>query len=104
MTTTVYPNEILFRLNEDGEVTGCHRRDIKVITDGTDTFTKELDPVPITGDDMDAVLGVINSALTATLISRDAQVSSLSNQIASLNGQIDALNSHVSLMESAMNQ
>lgn len=81
MTTRVVPYEILFRLNQAGEVVGCHRRDLKVVIDGADTFTKELDPVHIEGPEMDAVLGVINTALTATLDERNEEIISLKNSI-----------------------
>jgi len=81
MTTKVIPYEILFRLNDVGEVIGCHRRDLKVLIDGLDTLKKELDPVPIEGAEMEAVLGQINTALMSTLAERDEQIQKLTNSL-----------------------
>lgn len=78
------PYEILFRVNEDGTVDGCHCRYLEITRDdttGTRHNTKELDPQPIAGDLMDEILGVINTALTITLTSRDSQVEKLTNAL-----------------------
>lgn len=78
------PYEILFRLNENGLVAGCHCRSMEIIRDditGVRYNTKELDPQPITGELMDDILGTINTALTTTLVERDAQVGQLSNAL-----------------------
>jgi hypothetical protein len=62
--------EIFFRLNRNGEIVGCHRRDIRVIRDGDEEIEKELDPVPIEGPEMEAILGKINTSLILTLDSK----------------------------------
>lgn len=79
----VYPYEILFRLLQSGEVQGCHRRDIEIVKDdetGEVYSTRETDPVPIAGSDMDAVLGTVNTALVASLATAQAQATDFENQ------------------------
>lgn len=80
----VYPYEILFRLLQSGEVQGCHRRDIEIVKDdGTGEIfsTRETDPVPISGADMEAVLGTINTALVASLAAAQAEAASFQNEL-----------------------
>lgn len=79
------PYEILYRLNEDGTVAGCHRRDLKLIRDdetGEVFDAKELDPQPIDGAAMEAVLGVITTAQAVTIAQQNAQLLDLQNQLA----------------------
>lgn len=79
----VYPYEILFRLLQSGEVQGCHRRDIEIVKDddtGEVYSTRETDPVPIAGSDMEAVLGTVNTALVASLATAQAQATDFENQ------------------------
>lgn len=80
----VYPYEILFRLMQSGEVQGCHRRDIEVVKDddtGEIFSTRETDPTPISGEEMELVLGAINTALVASLAVAEEQVVDLKNQL-----------------------
>lgn len=77
---SIIPYEILFRLAADGSVSGCHRRDLEIVTDSESNETyvvKELDPQPIIGDAMDSVLGLVNTGLTASLAVNQAQVNLL---------------------------
>lgn len=80
-----YPYEILFRLAKDGAVSGCHRKDLRVIEDdetGQIYSEQELDPVAITpGAAMDGVLGTVNTALLATIAGRDAMIADLEDQL-----------------------
>lgn len=73
----VTPYEILFRLNPDGTIAGCHKRELETIVDvdsGVVYATKELDPAAITGQYVNTVLGTVNSSLVLTLTERDAQL------------------------------
>lgn len=82
-----YPYEILFRLAKTGEVSGAHRRDLEVIEDtetGVVYSEKEGDPQPISGADMDAVLGVVNTSLVATVAQRDQTITQLQSSVSQL--------------------
>lgn len=72
------PYEILFRLNEQGIVLGCHRKDLELWVDtstGKVENAKELDPVSIdSGSAMTAVLGQINASLAASLSLRETEL------------------------------
>lgn len=86
-----YPYEILFRLTRNGTVQGCHRRDIEIVKDddtGEVYSTRESDPVPISGTDMEAVLGTVNTALVGSLATAQAQATDFENQFN--NCQVDA--------------
>lgn len=79
----VYPYEILFRLTQSGEVQGCHRRDIEIVKDddtGEIYSTRETDPVSISGADMEAVLGTVNTALVASLAATQSQAVDFESQ------------------------
>ncbi|HTF85296.1 MAG TPA: hypothetical protein VL987_12000 [Cellvibrio sp.] len=79
----VYPYEILFRLMQSGEVQGCHRRDIEIVKDddtGEIYSTRETDPVSISGADMEAVLGTVNTALVASLAAAQSQAVDFESQ------------------------
>jgi hypothetical protein len=107
MTTTVQPYEILFRLNKSGEVVGCHRRDLKIVTDGPDRWEKELDPEPITGEEMDNILGKINTALVLTVQNRDAfiaQLTSALDESQSLIGNYALANANLKAQIAALTQ
>jgi hypothetical protein len=70
----VKPYEILFRLTPTGTVQGCHVRDLEIVTDTTtgEVFaSKELDPKPVSGAYLTAILGTINTSLVKTLTERD---------------------------------
>lgn len=85
------PYEILYRLNEDGTVAGCHRRDLQIVKNmetGQVYSAKESDPMPIEGAEMDAVLGVITAAQQATIATQGAQISGLQNQLTEKNSQL----------------
>lgn len=86
------PYEIMFRLADTGSVSGCHRRDIEVVRDsetGEVYSAKELDPQPISGgNEMDAVLGQINSSLAQSLAEKDIELASKSASLDSANDQL----------------
>jgi hypothetical protein len=87
------PYEILYRLAEDGTVAGCHRRDLEIIRNtetGQVYSAKELDPQPVDGAEMEAVLGVITTAQAATIAQQNTQIADLQNQ---LSQKSDALSS-----------
>lgn len=78
------PYEILYRLNEDGSVSGCHRRELETIKDtstGEVYSVKEVGPFPIEGAEMEAVLGEINTSLSLSLSQRDQAISDLQEQL-----------------------
>lgn len=86
-----YPYEILFRLAKTGEVSGAHRRDLEVIEDtetGVVYSEKEGDPQPISGADMDAVLGVVNTSLVATVAQRDQTIAQLQGSVSQLESDL----------------
>lgn len=82
----------MFRLSNTGSVSGCHRRDIEVVRDsetGEVYQAKELDPQPISaGNEMDHVLGQINSSLAQSLAEKDAALASNSASLDSANDQL----------------
>lgn len=89
-----YPYEILFRLAKTGEVSGAHRRDLEVIEDtetGVVYSEKEGDPQPISGADMDAVLGVVNTSLVATVAQRDQTIAQLQDSVSQLQDSVSQL-------------
>lgn len=101
-----YPYEILFRLAKDGSVSGCHRKDLRVIEDdetGQIYSEQELDPVAITpGAAMDGVLGTVNTALLTTIAGRDATIADLESQLDECQAQAAALNQQIdSVVESS---
>ena|SRR6188474_1621169 len=102
MTTRIIPYEILFRLNQSGEVVGCHRRDLKVMVDGADTFEKELDPVAIEGAEMEAVLGQLNTALVGTLAFRDIQIATLEDEKTKMRNELNEFREKLSAEHEAL--
>jgi|SRR6187431_680787 len=102
MTTRIIPYEILFRLNQAGQVVGCHRRDLKVIVDGADSFEKELDPVPIEGAEMDKVLGQINTALAGTVAARDVQIAALEDEKTKMRNELDEFREKITAEHEAL--
>ena len=94
-----YPYEILFRLAKDGSVSGCHRKDLRVIEDdvtGQGYSEQELDPVAITpGEEMDGVLGTVNTALLTTIADREATIAYLESQLDECQTQAAALNQQI---------
>jgi chromosome segregation ATPase len=83
IVSQVIPYEILFRFKPDGTLVGCHRRDLKILVDestGEVHSAKELDPQPIVGEAMEAVLGNINMSLIATTHQYQDQIAQLGQQ------------------------
>jgi chromosome segregation ATPase len=83
IVSQVIPYEILFRFKPDGTLVGCHRRDLKILVDestGEVHSAKELDPQPIVGEAMEAVLGAINVGLIATTHEYQDQIAQLGQQ------------------------
>jgi hypothetical protein len=82
------PYEILFRLNSQGNVVGCHRRDRRLLVDtsnGEVVSDKELDPVAIDSSPvMTSVLGQINASLSATLVLRDTELAETKTELENL--------------------
>lgn len=94
-----YPYEILFRLAKDGSVSGCHRKDLRVIEDdvtGQIYSEQELDPIAITpGAAMDGVLGTVNTALLTTIAERDATIADLQSQLSACQTQAAELSQQI---------
>lgn len=90
-----YPYEILFRLAKDGSVSGCHRKDLRVLEDDTTGqiySEQELDPVAITaGELMDGVLGTINTAVLTTIADREATITDLEDQLSACQNSAAAM-------------
>lgn len=79
-----HPYEILFRLRQDGSVQGCHRKDLEIVKDddtGEIFSARETDPMPIAGDHIDSVLGVVNSALIVSLAEVQALADTIEGQL-----------------------
>lgn len=86
------PYEILFRLAPDGTVQGCHKRELQQLIDldtGTVHNTRELDPQPVVGAEVEAVLGVIAAAQADTIIQRDDEIAELQNQLTEKDAQLN---------------
>jgi len=84
------PYEILYRLNEDGTVAGCHRCDLQIVKNtetGQVYNAKELDPQPIEGADMDSVLGLITTAQAATIAQQNTAIGDLNASLSTLESQ-----------------
>lgn len=98
----VSPYELLFRLTKQGTIQGCHRKDIQELVDldtGTVYNTKELDPTPIQGAGIDAVLGTVNSSLVATLLVRDNTITALSAEKEAILGALQQLQTDHSTLQ-----
>lgn len=99
---TEVPYEILFRLDASGTLQGCHRKDLQVITDdstGENLSTKELGAMPITGQDMETILGTINVSLTETVTQLQSDIQAKDDQIAQLQSQVQALQNELSALQ-----
>lgn len=91
--TVVTPYEILFRLDEQGNVSGCHRRDLWRLVDTQSNLIvgeKELDPQPIAGEAMDEVLGLVNTALAASLSASEERCAQLAESMEQLKDEVAA--------------
>lgn len=94
----VKPYEILFRLTPSGAIAGCHKRELESIIDTTtgELFaSKELDPVPITGDYINAIIGTINAALVLTLQERDTALQEVKIEKEVLQQQLDTVHAEL---------
>lgn len=100
----IIPYEILFRLTGDGEVHGCHRRNLEIVTDtetGEIYSAKELDPVSISGEAMDSVLGLINTSLVTTVDGLNGEAVVLRAEIAALEQVRDQASEAVAELQAA---
>lgn len=103
----IKPYEILIRLDDAGAVSGCHRRDLEIVINtetGEVYSSKERDPQPIVGADMDAVLGVINTGLTVALDSASAANAQLNQLLSDRDASIAQLNSAAAEKDAALEQ
>lgn len=100
---TVKPYEILFRLSPSGTIVGCHKRELETITDmdtGSVYSNKELDPVPITGEYITAIIGTINASLVQTLTAKDVELQVAAQEKEELQQQLSVAASQVDQLQS----
>lgn len=89
--------EVLFRIY-GGVITGAHRKNLNTISNtesGTVYPSIETDPIPITGEDLPAVLGELTAILAVSNAEKDKRIDDLLIDISTGEDLILALNAQV---------